>query len=912
MAAFMAASAVLRDLIRFSTNKSGNFRDIPVLPLLSHPTEHLPNPMRNSLLLTASLFLLVNRIGGFVAIAQSPESTPTETIPAELSDAKSLRVPARLGIGHNSSSAGFDGITGIQGFVPMGQNPGETLTFLDLRLLLDNGGHWGGNLALGYRDFDGDRHRITGGYIGVDSRSTRESTFYQLGAGFESLGNWDFRINGYLPLGDTSNKIKEIDIDTGLLTTSGFQGNQLVLNSQRQRQRVLQIEDALRGADAEVGGRLAHWQGGDLRGYGGVYIMDGDKTDGFIGGKLRLAANFTPNFNAGLALQHDGEFGTNLAFSIGASLPGLRSAQRTEFPEEVPYRLRESLVRNPNVAIATQSKAEVFSENNTQVLQNPEEEQDYRFIHVTLGQGAGGTGTIERPFGSVEEAIALVTSDPATYSDGNTVIYVDGEGSVTPIQSFIIPPRSQVLSQGPEQYLAGLPFPGFLAEPVRLPFSQTNNYIDGIRVKLPLSGDGVFPIVSGGENLVTAGGDRTVLAGFQLQNAGQNAFVARGITNVELRNNRITGAGANGIFLDDVGGNVTLFDNEISGAVGRGIYAENRSTLQAVDLAIAGYQLSDNGIGMEFAALASPGNTPSQIISIAPSSTTNTSVGLVNGGLLNNSILNSSQTGLLIRAEGSILATASSQEVRLDQGTISSNGTVGMQVQANQGGGSQEVSITNSTVSNNGGAGISVLNGTDDPGTTAYSQEIFVRGNQINNNGASGLDIGLNSAGSQELTLDNNRITDNSGDGIRSVAAVAGLQEWPTNTSIEGAGISNNEITGNGGQAIKIEARDAATIAVLNILNNRLQGQSSGMLDIDVAAVSPSVTACVITAGNVAPSGIALTTLSLDPNTQATFFVRSRDLLSSLNNNAPVQLLNSVSGSPEPSAFIDVNDACIP
>lgn len=851
--------------------------------------------MRTHLLLATAIALLSN---GLSLCAQA-QSVP-----------EPLKVPARFGVSHSTSGAGFDGVTGIQGFVPLYQVPGDNLTFIDARLLLDNGGNLGGNFALGYRDYNANRNRIQGGYLGVDIRSTNDSTFYQLGAGFESLGKWDFRFNSYLPIGSTSNTVRDIDLDTGLLTSTAFQSNQLLLNSQRQRQRILVIEDALGGVDLETGGKLVSWKGGDLRGYGGIYVMGGENTDTFLGGKLRLAANLTPNFQAGIGLQHDSEFGTNLAFSIGASFPGVRSKNKTETVEETPLRLQESLARNPNIVVATQSQSEIRFENNTQALQNPEEEQDYQFIHVALGS-SGGDGSAERPFGSVDEAIALASSNPDLYSDGNTVIYVDGEQG-GPISSFTIPERVQVLSQGPEQYLAGLPFPGFPAAAVRLPFSRSNDYTDGIRVQLPFSGDGVFPVITGGADLVTAGGDRTVLAGFQLQNAGQNAFVANGVTDVELRNNRITGAGANGIFLDDVGGSVTLFDNEIIGSAARGLYVENRTTLQSVDVAIAGYQLDDNGIGMEFAALGTPGQVPSQIISILPSDpATNTSQNLVAGGLINNSILNSDQAGLLIRSEGTALNTATNQEVAFSQGTIAGSGAVGLQVIADRGAGVQEVRVETSTIRQNAGAGIEVRNGTATPNATAYAQEIFVRGSAITGNGAAGIDIALNSAGAQEITLDNNQITNNQGDGIRSVAAVAGLQEWPTNASTNGAGISNNIISGNGGQGINIAVRDAATIPVLNLLNNKLENNQPGTVDIDIVALSPSVTACVIASGNTA-NGIRLSTFSLDADNQATFFVRSRDLLTSLNNGAPAQLINSVTAASEPSAFIDVNNACIP
>lgn len=880
---------------------------------------------RRHALQPVTLLLAAGLLGGLLCPHQAQAQTD------DASDATAsigaTTIPARFGVNHTTSGAGLDGITGIQGFVPLVQTPGSNVTYVDGRLLLDNGGHLGGNLLLGYRQYNGDRNRITGGYLGFDSRATDDSSFYQLGAGFESLGLWDFRVNGYLPIGQTSNRVQDIDIDTGLQTTSGFAGNQLVLNSIRERQRILMIEDALGGFDLEAGGRIAGWKGGDLRAYGGVYALGGDKTDTFLGGKLRLAANVTPNVTAGLAVHHDGEFGTNLVASVGLSFPGIRDSQKTDAAEEIAPRLRESVARNPNIAVATQREAESFFENNTQALQNPEEAQDYRFVHVSLTAGAGGDGSYEAPLGSVQAAVDLIASDPTTYSDGNTVVYVDGEGAA-PIPGFTIPERVRVLSQGPEQFLAGLPFPGFPEATVRLPFSRTANFDNGVLVQLPDSGDGVFPVVTGGpNNLVTAGGDRVVLAGFQLQDAVENAFYADGsilsptdpldfgLQNVELRNNRIVNPGTNGIFLDNVGGSVILMDNEIQGAQERGIYAENRTTLQAVDIAIAGYEVSNSNVGMEFVTVGAPQQVPNQVVAITPSSTDNTSRGVADGTAPSNSIVDNLRDGIRVEAQGTGLA-ATSQEILVDQATIARNGGAGVYLAASNSAGQQELTVTGSQVRENLEAGVLIRNGTLRDGTpitgiSASPQEIFIRGNEIARNGGSGVDITVGSFGNQELTIDDNQILNNGGDGIRSVVS-GGTQEWSTNESIDAAGIRKNLIAGNAEQAIDVDVSGTANLAVLNVIENELRDNGGGA-DLDVVALSPTVTACVVADGNTVPSGITLQTLSLAPSLQATFFVRSRDLLSSLNNGVPVQLLNGATNPPssDPNAFIDVGEVCI-
>jgi trimeric autotransporter adhesin len=118
--------------------------------------------------------------------AQSPQSevtSPEETILDPAASTTHLRVSPRLGIRHDSSGAGYDGFTTFEGFLPLRQTPGENLTFLDTRLLLDNDGKLGGNVVLGHRFYEGKGDRLWGGYLGFDLRNTDASGFSQLGIG---------------------------------------------------------------------------------------------------------------------------------------------------------------------------------------------------------------------------------------------------------------------------------------------------------------------------------------------------------------------------------------------------------------------------------------------------------------------------------------------------------------------------------------------------------------------------------------------------------------------------------------------------------------------------------------------------------------------------------------------------------
>jgi hypothetical protein len=148
----------------------------------------LVHPLCTSLLFAFTLTL--------PAVAQTLD-TKTDT-PSPTGEAADLRIAPRFGLGYSTSGAGYDAFSRFESFVPLSQNPGISLTFLEGRLLLSNDWNLGGNVLLGHRFYDASRNRIRGGYIAYDIRDTGNSTFSQIAAGFESLGNvWDFRINGF-------------------------------------------------------------------------------------------------------------------------------------------------------------------------------------------------------------------------------------------------------------------------------------------------------------------------------------------------------------------------------------------------------------------------------------------------------------------------------------------------------------------------------------------------------------------------------------------------------------------------------------------------------------------------------------------------------------------------------------------
>jgi trimeric autotransporter adhesin len=761
--------------------------------------------------------LLVLAAFPYAALAQTPDVS---------------RIPARLGTGHNSSQGGIDGTSRFEGFIPLDQTAGQRITFLEGQFLLDNGGDVGGDILLGYRRYDANKNRIWGGYVGFDHQQTDENSFNQIGLGFESLGRaWDFRANAYLPIGDTRELANETSFDSGFTNVRGFQQHQFVLGRERTRQVISDYEAALGGFDAEVGARLAHWKTGDLRGYGGLYFYDAAGSDSTLGWRLRLDADPNRNVNLGVALQSDERFGTNLSFSAAFTFPGIRGRDRVQPSETVVARLGEPIARTPGIVIDTQREVDTQVERDVRPLENPEEDRPYRFQHVTLGS-AGGDGTFEKPFGTVQAAL------DNTRSDGNDIVYVD-RGSNPAIPAFTIPDRVQVFSQGPVQFLAGLPFPGFPRTRVRLPFSPVPNYDDGILVRLPLSGDRNFPRIQGGSADLVTMGDRTTLAGFQLLDATGNGIVANNVTDIELRSNTITNAGERGIFLNNVAGSVVMFDNTVTASrggagSGQGILIRNNIDA-AIEVTMNRQRLENQRVGLE---LLSEGD---RTRSIEPQQ---------NISIRNMTIANSREQGLRIQSDG-----PGNQQLSFRNGEIRNNGAQGVSIQAANTA-SQEVYLDQSSISNNGGAGIQVQGGIAG-GTSTSAQEVFVRNNTIENNRGAGIDINANESSAQEFAIGNNMIRNNRGAGIQGISNNASFQEYVTDTSNGSQGISNNTISGNGGQGISLQANDIST-SVTDFVNNNVSDNQANSDDITVASTSNTAKVCVVALSNTTLSGIRL------------------------------------------------------
>ena len=846
-----------------------------------------------------------------VTDAHGPEFADAHTSAAD------LRIRPRFSAGHTSSGAWFNGLSRLEGWIPLRQQVGEDITFLEPRLGIDNRGNFLGNLLVGHREYDDDTNRLWAGYLSWDIRETGDSTFNQLGLGMETLGDkWDVHLNGYIPVGDRSDTIEETFLGTGpgLESSSNFEGNLLVLSERQEQIRAFTEEVALGGFDLGTTFEILDWNdgAGDLRALAALYYLGGPNVDDDLGWRLGLEARPIEQIVLGLAVQDDEIFGTNVFASITASFPRVRPRDNVldEFEEdfEVVERLGEPIRRTPAIAVATVNDVERTVTEVVEPLFNPQNGTDenpgaYRFIHVSLGAGSNGDGTFENPYNNIDDAIADARSNSGTEFGNpetaeNQVIYVDASAS-TNINAFDVPAGVRVLSQAPTQLLNGSnnSFSTFPTVEGRLPFSPDNNFNTGVAgeetgivVTLPGSGDGDFPVVdSGATDLITLNSN-TVLSGFRIENASGNAIIASGAENVEIRDSFIATAGERGIFLDDVSGSVILFDNEISdinggAGSGQGIFISNTTSddvevtarRQTIDSARVGISINVDGD-------AASSTNPAQIVDIEDTS-----------------ISNSTDQGLLLTA-----SELGNQQVSFtEDSSITNSGAEGVRIEA-QSVSSQEILIQDSTISNSGDAGIRAIGGTLNGSTTA-AQEIFIFDNTISNNNGAGIDIIGNEVTAQEFGISGNTITGNTGDGIQAVANNVTFQEFVTDLDNNSDGIGNNIITGNAGQGIDLDANNSATL-LADIQDNTLANNTNGADELSVTSNSNSADVCAFVFQNNAGAGSIL----LDNNSSGA--VQGLFEVVDLNGTTLSTNVGTISLLPDISAFTnktgDVDNSC--
>jgi trimeric autotransporter adhesin len=819
-----------------------------------------------------------------IPVADAAQSDPAASSPPSktASKAADLRVPARATAGYDTSGAGYDGFGSFQGFIPLYQTPGKDLFYLTGRLLLDTDANLGGNLLLGYRQYNQKANRIYGAYLSYDNRDTGSNVFSQLGVGFETLGDrWDARLNAYIPLGDPRQTVSERVFTTNTQVGAlQFQENFLRVSGTRSQRTVRDLEALVAGFDGEVGARLAQFpKGGDLRGYLGLYYLAAGDTS--FGVRGRLQARPWDNVTLGFGVQHDGIFGTNVTASVALSFPSSRP--RGADRHSVFAQMGHDPVRNYAIAIDHQQEIETTSGSFGGLLTNPSTGQPYIFQHVTLG-AAGGNGTFENPFGVVQSALNGASSD------GNAIVYVQA-GSNPGIPAFTIPDRVQVLSTGVVQPLAA---------------SLNGQILPGFQI--PLSGSGTLPTVNG---TITMRSD-TVLSGFNITSSTGAGITFNTVNGVEIRDNLIRNTASAGILGNGVA-IATLTRNQITNAQDQGIFIQNLGTANITDNRVANTRPGTTAIANPITGdinlgsitIPNPGNiiplpagqgivlsTATGNINLARNTVTGTAtqgIVVLNGrgstSITENTVTNTVGNLVSIPVAGigtvqtptgqGIVVAGINGNLEVNRNSVSAVNGQGIAVAGVANG---TTTVTNNTVQNTVDQGL-VVTGTSGTTTIANNQistvsaravtitvpvlgavtiasgqglalinsigTVNITGNTIEQvagvlpppllPGGQGIQI-ANFSGTVDLNLANNQIRRNDGDGI--LIGLAGRPSGTTTAATANVRLSGNTIENNGGASpvrgdgIAIGLEQDAVINTLLIENNTIRNNGDEGIDI--------------------------------------------------------------------------------
>jgi hypothetical protein len=201
-----------------------------------------------------------------------------------------------------------DGYTTLEMFMSSDQSQWDVTPFLDARSHVFNNGKWATNIGFGIRAPRGNE--VYGINTYYDYRNGGRFTSNQLGLGLEALGElFDFRINGYLPVGKTTSSPYDATFGT-------FSGNNLLLSQKYQC--------AMKGTDAEMGCHFGKSESLNFYAAVGPYYFKGAVGHGAGGAKGRVSCTLKDVLTLEISNSYDRTFHNkfqgqiSLNFSFGS------------------------------------------------------------------------------------------------------------------------------------------------------------------------------------------------------------------------------------------------------------------------------------------------------------------------------------------------------------------------------------------------------------------------------------------------------------------------------------------------------------------------------------------------------------------------------------------------------------------
>ena len=243
-------------------------------------------------------------------------------------------VRSSYGLQYQSQGAGTANTLSGYFFVPLTQSQNGSVAFWDGFANWNFGSELnlnavGASSRAGYRWLDKSKQWMLGVNGGVDTTPSQSNYYWQAGVGLEALKkNFEFRANGYIPFGDTTEFVSNGYYNAYLSS------NKLYLNA-------YEIWNAsFGGLEAEIGIPVATWRNSSLWAYSGYYYLNAAISEGpsSSGYRARTELKLSTNLALGATLSYDNIFNTKATGYVRySSKPVYKSPQQAINIAEVQY-----------------------------------------------------------------------------------------------------------------------------------------------------------------------------------------------------------------------------------------------------------------------------------------------------------------------------------------------------------------------------------------------------------------------------------------------------------------------------------------------------------------------------------------------------------------------------------------------
>ncbi len=731
-----------------------------------------------------------------------------------------------------------DGYTTFEAFLASDPSQWTITPFLDARGHVFNNGKWAANAGAGLRTLW--KNRAYGINTYYDYRNTGRFHSNQIGAGLETLGElFDFRINGYLPVG--------IKTSNPYATTFGtFSGNYMFVSQKYQ--------SAMKGADAEFGFHFGKPESFDFYVAAGPYYFIGKKDPATWGGKARIAGSFKDILTLEISDSYDRTFHNkfqgriSLSFSFGPKSKVKQQGRTCKVANTLNDRMLQPVGRQEIVVIHNTRK-------NTVAI-DPVSGLPYFFVFVD--NTSSSDGTYESPYHSLAQAQG--NSSP------NNIIYVfPGDGTTKGMDSGIsLKANQKFWGSGVShsiQTSKGMIF--IPAQSSSLPtITNTNIDTDGNVITLAIHNAISGFIITSAMNDAIYGADPQSLevSSCTITNTATYAIEASfsGNASISLTNNQFLN-NVNGVFLTLNGTSTVLCsDNTFTG----------QTSISSVPLEISAHS---NILAVDIENNTFNNNTTGSI-RFSLDTLVNADIIVLNNTITNNGT--GSQASLGSSFVVLPVGTTDHCSIALTGNTFSGNTSNALYLHTSGAFTTLETTVSENIMSNNGRSALvfatpvdtfslvvadNTIVGANDNGIAVISSGTTSTGNiKINNNTIT--DIGNASNGiainqdfsTLSLTILNNEINSCEGTGILTYAPI-GIDSLTLN--ISNNTISNCEnMSSNAASGLDIEQY---TSLVGSVTNNTLSDNTGVAVVIGSDLSSP--TACLTLTGNNSSTDYLLT-----------------------------------------------------